>query len=91
MGGIVAGDDFAIFPGRDKALITNNGALTLTLVDIRRKTSRIAANSTLLQAISALAFGPKSDGVTPLYVAASSGSNGNATVGSALYAEIGEM
>jgi hypothetical protein len=68
--GIAAGDDFAIFPGGDKALITNNGAFTLTLVDIPRKSSRIVANSTLLQAISAVAFGHEMDGLSPLQTCA---------------------
>jgi hypothetical protein len=89
VGGIVTGDDFAVFPGGDKALITNNGAFTLTLVDIPGRSSRIVANSTLLQAISAIAFGHERRGSTALYVAASSGLGGNATVGSVVYSEIG--
>ena len=91
VGGIVAGDDFAILPAGDKALITNNGEFTLTLVDIPAKSSRVAANSTLLQAISAVAFGNEKGGLTPVYVTASSVSDGNATVGSVVYAEIGRQ
>lgn len=88
VGGIVSGDDFAIFHGEDKALITNNGEFTLTLVGIPGKSSRIAANSTLLQATSAVAFGHGRGVLTPLYVTASSISGENTTVGSVVYAEI---
>lgn len=87
VGGIVAGDDFAIFPTGDKALITNNGEFTLTLVDIPGKSSRFAANSTLLQAISAVAFGREKGGLTPVYVTAAAVRGDNATVGSVVYAE----
>ena len=80
MGGIIAGDDFAISPGGDKALIANNGESTLTLVDIPGKSTSIVANSTLLQAVSTVAFGHERHGLTPLYVAAASGSSGNVTV-----------
>jgi hypothetical protein len=89
VGGIVAGDDFAIFPGGDKALVTNNGVFTLTLVNIPSKSSRIVANSTLLQAISGVAFGHERRGSAPLYAAASSEPGGNVTVGSVMYAELG--
>jgi len=89
VGGIAFGDDFAILPTGDKALITNNGEFTLTLVDIAGKSSRIAANSILLQAISAVAFGHESGGLAPVYVTASAATGGNATVGSVVYAEVG--
>jgi hypothetical protein len=79
VGGIVAGDDFAILPTGDKALIANNGEFTLILVDIPNKSASVVGNSTLLQAISAIAFGPKRGSSTPLYVTASSGSSGNGT------------
>lgn len=89
VGGIAFGDDFAIFPAGDKALITNNGEFTLTLVDIPGKSASTVASSTLLQAISAVAFGRERGGVTPVYVTASAGIGGNVTVGSVVYAEIG--
>jgi hypothetical protein len=86
--GIVAGDDFAILPTGDKALIANNGEFTLTLVDIPKKSASVVGNSTLLHAISAVAYGPKRGSSMPLYVTASSGSSGNGTIGSVVYAEI---
>ena len=86
-GGIIAGDDFAIFQDGDKALIANNGRLTLTLVDIPGRSASVAANSTSLQACSAVAFGHADQGLVSVYVTSSTTSSDGSTVGSLVFAE----
>jgi len=88
-GGIVAGDDFAIFQDGKKALIANNGALTLTLVDIPGGSASVTAKSTSLQACSAVAFGHTDEGLVSVYVTSSTVSSDGSTVGSLAFAEFG--
>ncbi|KAJ4247457.1 hypothetical protein NW762_013132 [Fusarium torreyae] len=56
-GTLVAADDFVLSRDGKKAWIAENGQNVLVEVDIKAKTSRIAANSTVLGATSSVALG----------------------------------
>lgn len=70
---LVANDDFVLSKDGRKAWIAGNGQNTITEVDVRQRTSRTWANSTLLMDISAVAFSHRSSG---LYLSGSAAVNG---------------
>jgi hypothetical protein len=80
--GIVAGDDFALSPDGTKAFVANNGEFTITEVDIPGRFATVVANSSFLQASSAVASAGKDHpGRIPLYVTGAMSLSGNETVG----------
>lgn len=86
--GLLTADDFDFSPKGMKAFKANNGVHdTITEVDIQSMSLSTAANSSLLQAGSAVAFGKKSHSSVPMYVTAS-GVVGNETVGHVVYADV---
>ncbi|RMJ15052.1 hypothetical protein CDV36_005327 [Fusarium kuroshium] len=70
-GTLVANDDFVLSKDGRRAWIANNGKNTITEVDVRQRTSRTWANSTLLRDISAVAFSHRSSGRDTLYLSGS--------------------
>lgn len=77
----VIGDDFLISRGGDKAWIASNGQYKLIEVNIGARSSRIAANSTDLEAITAVTYGRRADDKQSLYITGSRTVAANTTVG----------
>ncbi|KAI6085688.1 hypothetical protein F4821DRAFT_239865 [Hypoxylon rubiginosum] len=81
------GDDFAITPDGQKAIVAQNGLMTLASIDLSSGSVQVIANSTLLSATSSLAFGRRCADSKSIYVSGSA-SMGDTTVGSVLKLEL---
>ncbi|KAH6655816.1 hypothetical protein BKA67DRAFT_250165 [Truncatella angustata] len=79
--GLFVVDDFVLKTDGTKAWVAMNGPYDLVEVDITTKTSRVAVNSSLLGAESAVAFGRTCRDSNYLYITTSQPA-GNSTIGS---------
>ncbi|KAM0549194.1 hypothetical protein ACHAPJ_009503 [Fusarium lateritium] len=85
-GTLEAADDFALSRDGKKAWIAENGQNVLVEVDIRAKTSHIAANSTVLGATSSVALGRTKRDWDSVYITGARNRNGVSEAGQVIEA-----